>query len=193
MNVSDIKLFLPEIVLFFGCILIVLNGIFFKTSEESNKKILYITLISLFVSFYCTFYVVDIGQSLFNNFLSNDSFTIFFKFIIFFGTIVITYISYDYLKDLNIFKPEFFFLIILSLVGILILISSRNIISMYIGLELQAVCLYILAAYRKYDIKSSESGVKYFIIGALSSAILLYGLSIIYAFTNSVDFYEISL
>ena len=192
MNVSDIKLFLPEIVLIFGSILILLNGIFFKTSEESNKKILYITLISLFVSFYCTFYVVDIGQSLFNNFLSNDSFTIFFKFIIFFGTIVITYISYDYLKDLNIFKPEFFFLIILSLVGILILISSRNIISMYIGLELQAVCLYILAAYRKYDIKSSESGVKYFIMGALSSAILLYGLSIIYAFTNSVDFYEIS-
>ena len=64
--------------------------------------------------------------------------------------------------------------------------------SMYLGLELQSICLYILAAYRKYDIKSSESGVKYFIIGALSSGILLYGLSIIYAFTNATDFYEIS-
>jgi len=63
---------------------------------------------------------------------------------------------------------------------------------MYLGLELQSICLYILAAYRKYDIKSSESGVKYFIIGALSSGILLYGLSIIYAFTNATDFYEIS-
>ena len=63
---------------------------------------------------------------------------------------------------------------------------------MYLGLELQSICLYILAAYRKYDIKSSESGVKYFIIGALSSGILLYGLSIIYGFTNSTDFYEIS-
>mgnify|MGYP001442750416 CR=1 FL=1 len=59
-------------------------------------------------------------------------------------------------------------------------------------MELQSICLYILASYRKYDIKSSESGVKYFIIGALSSGILLYGLSIIYAFTNSTDFYEIS-
>ena len=63
---------------------------------------------------------------------------------------------------------------------------------MYLSLELQSICLYILAAYRKYDIRSSESGIKYFIIGALASGILLYGLSIIYAFTNATDFYEIS-
>ena len=63
---------------------------------------------------------------------------------------------------------------------------------MDLGLELQSICLYILAAYTKYDIKSSESGVKYFVMGALSSGILLYGLSIIFGFTNSTDFYEVS-
>ncbi len=192
MLLSDIKLFSPEIILILGAIFILLYGIFFKKNKNSNKKILYISLISLIAAFYCSIYVVDIGTNTFNNLLNNNLYTLFFKILVFSGTIVIIYISYEYLKDLSAITPEFFFLILLSLVGILVLISSRNIISMYLGLELQSVCLYILASYRKYDIKSSEAGVKYFIIGALSSGILLYGLSVIYAFTNSTDFYEIS-
>ena len=192
MQLSDIKSFSPEIILIFGSIFILIYGIFFTNTKELNKNIFYIAFISLFLSLYFSLYVVDLGINSFNNLLNNDAYTAFFKFLAFIGTIVITYISYNYLKDLNILKPEFFFLILLSLTGILILISSRNIISMYLSLELQSVCLYILAAYRKYDIRSSESGIKYFIIGALSSGILLYGLSIIYAFTNATDFYEIS-
>jgi len=192
MQLIDIKLFSPEIVLIFGSIFILLYGIFFNNSKDSNKKIFYITLISLISSFYCSIFIAGTNVNLFNNLLNNDLYTLFFKALVISGTIIITYISYNYLEDLNIIKPEFFFLILLCLVGILVLISSRNIISMYLGLELQSICLYILAAYRKFDIKSSESGVKYFIIGVLSSGILLYGLSIIYAFTNSTDFYEIS-
>ena len=192
MQLSDVKLFSPEIILIFGSIFILLYGIIFTNSKESNKKILYITLVSLISSFYCSIYIVDVGTNSFNNLLNNDLYTLFFKILAFTGTIIITYISYNYLKDLDILKPEFFFLILISLTGILILISSRNIISMYLSLELQSICLYILAAYRKYDVKSSEAGVKYFIIGSLASGILLYGLSIIYAFTNATDFYEIS-
>ena len=192
MELIDIKLFSPEITLIIGSVLILLYGIFFNKDEDPNKRVLYITLISLILSLYCSIYVVDAGTNSFNNLLNNDLYTLFFKILVYIGTIIIIYISYNYLKDLNIINPEFFFLILLSIVGVLILISSRNIISMYLGLELQSICLYILAAYRKYDIKSSESGVKYFIIGALSSGILLYGLSIIYGFTNSTDFYEIS-
>jgi len=192
MELIDIKLFSPEITLIIGSVLILLYGIFFNKDEDPNKRVLYITLISLILSLYCSIYVVDAGTNSFNNLLNNDLYTLFFKILVYIGTIIIIYISYNYLKDLNIINPEFFFLILLSIVGVLILISSRNIISMYLGLELQSICLYILAAYRKHDIKSSESGVKYFIIGALSSGILLYGLSIIYGFTNSTDFYEIS-
>ena len=192
MELNDIKLFSPEIALILGAIFILLYGIFFKNDKDSNKNILYISLTSLVISFYCSIYLVEPNTSSFNDLLSNDLYTLFFKVIAFSGTLVITYISYNYLKDLNIITPEFFFLILLSLAGVLILISSRNIISMYLGLELQSICLYILAAYARYDIKSSESGIKYFVMGALSSGILLYGLSIIFAFTNSTDFYEIS-
>ena len=183
MQLSDIKSFSSEIILIFAAIFILVYGIFFTKSKDLNKNIFYITFVSLILSFYFSIYVVDLGTNSFNNLLNNDLYTLFFKILVFTGTIIITYISYNYLKDLDILKPEFFFLILISLTGILILISSRNIISMYLSLELQSICLYILAAYRKYDIKSSESGVKYFIIGSLASGILLYGLSLIYAFT----------
>ncbi len=192
MELNDIKLFSPEIALILDSIFILLYGIFFKNDKDSYKNILYISLTSLVISFYCSVYLVDLNTTLFNDLLENDSYSLFFKVIVFSGSLVIIYISYNYLKDLNILTPEFFFLILLSLVGVLILISSRNIISMFLGLELQSICLYILAAYTRYDIKSSESGVKYFVMGALSSGILLYGLSIIFGFTNSTDFYEIS-
>ena len=192
MELNDIKLFSPEIALILGSIFILLYGIFFKNDKDSYKNILYISLTSLVISFYCSVYLVDLNTTSFNDLLENDSYSLFFKVIVFSGSLVIIYISYNYLKDLNILTPEFFFLILLSLVGVLILISSRNIISMFLGLELQSICLYILAAYTRYDIKSSESGVKYFVMGALSSGILLYGLSIIFGFTNSTDFYEIS-
>ncbi len=192
MEFADIKLFSPEIVLVTGSIFILLYGIFFKDNADSNKNILRISLISLLISFYCSIYLVEPNTTSFNNLLDNNSYTFFFKVVVFFGTLVITLISFNYLKDLNIITPEFFFLILLSLVGVLVLISSRNIISMYLGLELQSICLYILAAYKRYDIKSSEAGIKYFVMGALSSGILLYGLSIIFGLTNSTDFYEIS-
>ena len=112
MQLSDIKSFSPEIILIFGSIFILIYGIFFTNTKELNKNIFYIAFISLFLSLYFSLYVVDLGINSFNNLLNNDPYTAFFKFLAFIGTIVITYISYNYLKDLNILKPEFFFLIL---------------------------------------------------------------------------------
>ena len=192
MELTDIKLFFPEISLIAGSILILLFGIFFEKNKNFHNIIFYITIFSLAVSLYSLIYFVEVNTNSFNNLLENSLYTFFFKILVIIGTIIVTLFSYNYLEDLKIFKPEYFFLILLSLLGVLILISSRNILSMYLGLELQSICLYILASYKIDSIKSSESGVKYFIIGAFSSGILIYGLSLIYAFTNSTDFYEIS-
>ena len=193
MEFYDLKLFLPELLLIFSSIIILIYGIFFNKKKESLKNVFYITLFFLFFSLYASLKIIDFDKAYFNNLLINNNFTIFFKTLILSGTIVIALISFNQLKDLKILTSEFFFLINLSLVGILILISSNNIFTMYLGLELQAICLYILAAYNKFNLKSSESGVKFFIIGALSSGILLYGLSLIYSFTNSTNFNDISL
>ena len=193
MKLYDLKLFLPETLLIISSIIILIYGIFFNKKNETFENVFYITLFFLFFSLYASLKIIDFDKAYFNNLLINNYFTVFFKTLILSGAIIIVYISYNYLKDLKILSNEFFFLINLSIVGILLLISSNNIFTMYLGLELQAICLYILAAYNKFNIKSSESGVKFFLIGALSSGILLYGLSLIYSFTNSTNFADISL
>ena len=193
MKFYDLKLFLPELILIISSIIILIYGIFFTKKEENFENVFYITLLFLFFSIYASLKIIDFDKAYFNNLLINNNFTIFFKTLVLFGTVIIVLISFKSLKDLKILSNEFFFLINLSVVGILILISSNNILSMYLGLELQAICLYILASYNKFNLKSSEAGVKFFIIGALSSGILLYGLSIIFSFTNSTNFNDISL
>ena len=193
MKLYDLKLFFPETLLIISSIIILIYGIFSNKKNETFENVFYITLFFLFFSLYASLKIIDFDKAYFNNLLINNYFTVFFKTLILSGAIIIVYISYNYLKDLKILSNEFFFLINLSIVGILLLISSNNIFTMYLGLELQAICLYILAAYNKFSIKSSESGVKFFLIGALSSGILLYGLSLIYSFTNSTNFADISL
>ena len=192
MILKDLKFFLPEIILILSSIYILLYGIFFKDNENLKKNIFYLTITAFLLALYFCLNIKPIDNIIFNKLLINNEFTQFFKTLVLFGTLTVILLSYKYLIDLGILKSEYFFLILLATVGSLIIISANNIMSMYLGLELQSVCLYILATYRSDFIKSSESGVKYFILGALSSAILLYGISLIYAFTNSMDFYEIS-
>ncbi len=192
MILKELKFFLPEITLILSSIYILLYGIFFKDNENLKKNIFYITIIAFLLALYFCLNIKPNDNIFFNKLLINNEFTQFFKILVLFGTLAVVLLSYNYLNDLGILKSEFFFLISLATVGSLVIISANNIISMYLGLELQSVCLYILATYRSDYLKSSESGVKYFILGALSSAILLYGISLIYASTNSMDFYEIS-
>ena len=92
----------------------------------------------------------------------------------------------------NILKIEYPILILCSLLGMLVMISSNDLIVFYIGLELQSLALYVLASFNRDNILSSESGLKYFVLSALSSGLLLYGCSLIYGFSNSTNFNEIS-
>ena len=192
MLLNDFKLLSPEIFLAISSIFILMYGIFFKDDTRSNRNIFYITIFTLIFSLYLSLTTYQTDTYVFDKLISNSAYAQFFKILILIGSITICLISYNYLTYLGILKPEYFFLILLTTLGILIMISSHNILSMYLGLELQSICLYILATYRKDYLKSAESGVKYFILGALSSGILLYGLSLIYSFTNSTDFIEIS-
>ena len=192
MILNDFNLLSSEIILLFTSLIILIYGIFITEDEKSIKNIFYLTIFGLFFSLYfaLTFDQFDIYG--FNKLILNTHFSQFFKVLILIGSIIVCFISYNYFNHLGILKSEYFFLILLSCLGIIIMISSSSILSMYIGLELHSICLYILAAYRKDYLKSAESGVKYFILGALSSGILLYGLSLIYGITGATDFIEIS-
>ena len=97
-------------------------------------------------------------------------------------------ISSNYLKTFRIFKIEYPILILSAVLGMMIMISSNDLIVFYMGLELQSLALYVLATFNRDQLKSSEAGLKYFVLSALSSGLLLYGCSLIYGFTGSTNF-----
>jgi NADH-quinone oxidoreductase subunit N len=100
--------------------------------------------------------------------------------------------SKDYIKNNDIDKIEYPIIILASTLGMILMISSYDLIVFYLGLELQSLCLYILASFRREDVRSSEAGLKYFVLSALASGLLLYGCSLIYGFTGSTNFETIA-
>ena len=111
--------------------------------------------------------------------------------LILFLSSVILYLSDAYLKKMDLLKYEFPILINFSVFGMLVVISSNDLMTLYLGIEIQSLSLYIIAAYRRDNLKSTEAGLKYFILGALSSGLLLYGISLVYGATGSTQFHTI--
>ena len=126
-----------------------------------------------------------------NGFYTSNEFTAFFKMLILFLSSVILYLSDTYLKKNGLLKYEFPILINFSVFGMLVVISSNDLMTLYLGIEIQSLSLYIIAAYRRDNLKSTEAGLKYFILGALSSGLLLYGISLVYGATGSTQFHTI--
>ena len=187
---ENINFILPEIFISLGIMFLLMLGVFKKNSSgivyTLSVVILLITL-GLIINF-------PSGQEiyLFNNSYKIDHLSTFMKIITIISGIFVLISSYKYTKIEKIFKIEYSILILCSILGMLVMISSYDLIVFYIGLELQSLSLYILAAFNRNQTKSSEAGLKYFILSALSSGLLLYGCSLIYGFSGSTNFYLIS-
>ena len=97
-------------------------------------------------------------------------------------------LSWSYLWRENLEKPEYPVLVLFATLGMMLMVSAADFLALYVGLELQSLALYVLAAFRRDDAKSSEAGLKYFVLGALSSGLILYGISLIYGYTGTTDF-----
>ena len=187
---ENINFILPEIFISLGIMFLLMLGVFKKNSSgivyTLSVVILLITL-GLIINF-------PSGQEiyLFNNSYKIDYLSTFMKIITIISGIFVLISSYKYTKIEKIFKIEYSILILCSILGMLVMISSYDLIVFYIGLELQSLSLYVLAAFNRNQTKSSEAGLKYFILSALSSGLLLYGCSLIYGFSGSTNFYLIS-
>ena len=187
---ENINFILPEIFISLGIMFLLMLGVFKKNSSgivyTLSVVILLITL-GLIINF-------PSGQEiyLFNNGYKIDQLSIFMKIITIISGIFVLISSYKYTKIEKIFKIEYSILILCSILGMLVMISSYDLMVFYIGLELQSLSLYVLAAFNRNQTKSSEAGLKYFILSALSSGLLLYGCSLIYGFSGSTNFYLIS-
>ena len=124
-------------------------------------------------------------------FVSND-FVKYTKLIVLTSVFLVVLVSYDYIQNYKLNNFEYFLLILCSVFSLNLLISSNDFIVLYLALEMQALCFYILAAFKKKSVYSTESGLKYFILGAFSSGLLLFSFSLIYGLTGTTNFTELS-
>ena len=187
---EHIDLFLPEIFLSLAIFATLLIGVFFKNSYNLVTKIIYGIIISLILIILSSF---NESFKLFSESFVSNSFTNFFKVLILVGTFFILLITQNFIRDIKINYFEYSLVLLLSVLGMFIMISANDLILFYLGLELQSLSLYILASFDRDNLKSNESGLKYFILSALASGLLLYGCSLLYGFSGSTNFEEINL
>ena len=183
----NFELILPEIFISLSIMFLLIVGVFKKDSSRLIQNIsLLVLLITAVITFNETLSIDE--TTLFNGSVIIDYLSSFMKIVTLIAAFLVLIVSSNYLKSLKIFKIEYPILILSSVLGMMIMISSNDLIVFYMGLELQSLSLYVLATFNRDQIKSSEAGLKYFVLSALSSGLLLYGCSLIYGFTGSTNF-----
>ena len=186
---ENLNLILPEIFISLAIMLFLIIGVFKK---RSASLIYNLTTISLVILLAIVFNLNSISEtSLFNESYKIDNLSNFMKIIMIASGIFVMLASSKYLQINKINKIEYPVLILSAILGMMVMISSNDLIVFYMGLELQSLALYVLASFNRDNLLSTESGLKYFILSALSSGLLLYGCSLIYGFSETTNFNEI--
>ncbi len=183
--ISTINIILPETILFIGSLFLILLG----SLRAANKSLNYnnCTIFILFLVLTALIFG-DSNGSVFNNSFVNNSFTKFMKIFIVVLAIIILYVSNKFLINNHLNFFEYPILLTLSLIGMLAMVSANDLIVMYIAIELQSLSLYVLVALKRDSTKSSEAALKYFILGSIASAIILYGSSMVYSVTGVTNY-----
>jgi len=183
----NLSFIIPEIFISLSVMFLLILGVFKKNSFEliHNLSIIVLLITSVIV-FNETLEIEKI--LLFNGSVVIDYLSSFMKIITLLAAFIVLAISKNYLDNFKISKIEYPILILSSVLGMMVMISSNDLIVFYMGLELQSLALYVLATFNRNNLKSSEAGLKYFVLSALSSGLLLYGCSLIYGFSGSTNF-----
>jgi NADH-quinone oxidoreductase subunit N len=186
---NNINIIFPEIFLSLSILSTLMVGVFFKNSYGIVTKLTYLILI---LTALIIFNSGSNKAEYFSDSFIKNPYVDFIKILILLSTIIVLNMSQSFIRDNKISKFEYPIIVMLSLLGMFFMLSSNDLIIFYLGLELQSLSLYILAAIDRDNIRSTESGIKYFVLSALSSGLLLYGCSLLYGFTGSVNFEIIS-
>ena len=184
---SNFHSILPEFILFISGMLLLMYGAFIKNKNSSNLNIL--TLLTIFIASTSLLLVPDKSSIVSGTFI-NSLLTKYIKLFILILAFLVIYISSNYLKKNQIYFFEYPVLFIFSILGMLVMISANDLIILYISIELQSLSLYVLVALRRGSIKGSEAALKYFILGSIASAVILYGCSMVYSVVGATN-YEI--
>ncbi|MBA3061339.1 MAG: NADH-quinone oxidoreductase subunit N [Nitrospirae bacterium] len=182
----DLGPVMPEIVMTCLALLILLADLVIKRKEI----IAFLSIVSVAV---VTYLLAGSGGITFNGMFIADNYSRFFKLIFMLNVVLTVLISVKYIAIEKVNFGEYYALILFSTIGMMIMASAGDLITLYLGLELMALSTYVLAGFIRHDIKSNEAALKYFLLGAFSSAFLLYGTSMIYGLTGTTDLKAIAL
>jgi len=176
---------LPELVLAVAGMALLMVGVF--QGEGSTRTVSWLSVAALVLSAVALAFVPGKATTLAGMFVA-DAFAAFMKLLVLLGSAAAIVMSMDYNRREKMDRFEYPILILFATLGMMLMISANDLISLYVGLELQSLSLYVVAAFRRDSLRSTEAGLKYFVLGALSSGMLLYGASLIYGFTGSTEF-----
>lgn len=192
---NDFKAIFPELFLVTVTLSLLLYGVILSTSSQYPLLIGNLTFLSLLSLLFVLLLIQNSPLQhgfIFYNTLYIDSTTLFTKSIVCWAAFFSSLISINYLKVEGLNGFEFVILVLLSLSSMLFLIMSADFLSMYLGIEFQSLCFYVMAALKRDSEFSTEAGLKYFLLGAFSSALLLFGITLIYGFTGTTSFSDLS-
>ncbi|EAP76063.1 MULTISPECIES: NADH-quinone oxidoreductase subunit NuoN [Roseovarius] len=183
---ADLNILLPEIVLAVYAMLGLLGAVY--TGKDRMAGMLVWLTAGLFVAL--AFYIASATgtRTAFGGMFIDDGFARFAKVTILLSAAAVLVMSQDYMARRNLLKFEYPMLVTLAAVGMMVMVSAGDLMALYMGLELQSLALYVIAALRRDSVKSTEAGLKYFVLGALSSGLLLYGASLVYGFAGTTSF-----
>ena len=189
---QDLSLLIPELVLAGGAMALLMLGVFLR-EDKASGLIQWLTIGLLVAAGLAALFLVSGEGTAFNDSFVFDSLARFSKTAIALVAAIAMLLAMPYLKTENLGKIEYPVLVALAVTGMVMMVSANDLIAMYMGIELQSLALYVLAAFNRDSLRASEAGLKYFVLGALSSGLLLYGASLVYGFAGSTGFYDIAL
>lgn len=181
---------LPEIILAGGALLLVLIGAI--RGDKSEPMINGLASALLIGAGVAVFAGPSETVTAFNGSFVWDGFAQFLKLLTLGGALIALVMSFDYWKHEKVRRFEYSILVVLATTGMMLMISANDLIALYLGLELQSLALYVIAAIHRDNLRSTEAGLKYFVLGALSSGMLLYGASLVYGYAGTVSFQGIA-
>ena len=177
---------LPEIFIALVAIGLLIVGV--SRGHDSTRVISWFSAAALGIAFILMLGLSWDERVVLGGMFKFNQFTGFLKMLIMVGLIASIALSVRFIRQSSMERFEYPILVLLSGLGMMLMVSANNMLALYMALELQSFSLYVLAAFRRNSLMSSEAGVKYFVLGALSSGMLLFGISLIYGFTGSIDF-----
>ena len=182
----------PEMIVAGGGILLMLWGAFRPDTDAEGEFTGWLAILVLVAAAAMIALRPMLPQTLFERGVVIDGFGRFFKLLVLAGSAFALILTFDFMRRAKSMNFELPVLILFATAGMMMMVQAGDLISLYIGLELQSLALYVVAAIRRDDVRSSEAGLKYFVLGALSSGMLLYGCSLLYGFTGSTSFATIA-